>query len=130
MEQKLDKIIFKAIHIMERVIAVICVAVLAVTLCVELYHLATEPLETASLSEILEQVLALVVGLEFVRLILAPTPANTVEVLTVALARYLVLNHEDAVRNIAYVACICGLIVIRHFCIVGRERAQEKIEVH
>jgi hypothetical protein len=65
----------------------------------------------------LQNILTIVVGLEFVRMLINLTPANTLEVLIVAIARQVIVNHESALSNIACVLCIGGLFAIRRFLI-------------
>ena len=65
----------------------------------------------------LQNILTVVVGLEFVRMLINLTPANTIEVLIVAIARQVIVNHNDALSNIACVICIGGLFAIRRFLI-------------
>jgi hypothetical protein len=45
------------------------------------------------------------------------TPANTIEVLVLAIARYVIIDHTNAVSNIVCVICIAGLFAIKKFLI-------------
>lgn len=126
MAKKLDKAILKVIFITERVIAVLCVLALICILCMEVYALVTKPSDELEPHHFLEQMLALVVGLEFVELILEPSPKNTVDVLLVALARYMVVNHESPWGNISCVACISLLFAVRHFFAEKKEHSKEQ----
>ena len=80
----------------------------------------------------LHNILTIVVGLEFVRMLINLTPANTLEVLIVAIARQVIMNHHDTLSNIACVLCIGGLFAIRKFLIpkdeMKREIAEESSE--
>ena len=67
--------------------------------------------------QILHNILTIVVGLEFVRMLINLTPANTIEVLIVAIARQVIVNHNDPLANIACVLCIGGLFAIRKYLI-------------
>ena len=68
------------------------------------------------------------VGLEFIRMLIDTTPANILEVLTVAITRHVVLTHEDPWSNIASVACIAGLFAIRRYLIRRSELKEEMVE--
>ena len=69
------------------------------------------------------------VGLEFVRMLTDLTPANTIEVLIVAIARHVILSHDDPLSNLACVACIAGLFATRRFLIPKQEMNRELSEV-
>ena len=77
----------------------------------------------------LHHILTLVVGLEFVRMLLDMTPANTLEVLIVAIARHVILSHDDPLSNVACVLCIAGLFATRRFLIPKSEMTIELSEV-
>ena len=73
-------------------------------------------------------VLTIVVGLEFVRMLIDTTPANILEVLTVAITRHVILSHDDPVSNLLSVACIAGLFAIRRFLFRRNELTEEMVE--
>ena len=77
----------------------------------------------------LHNILTLVVGLEFVRMLLDMTPANTLEVLIVAIARQVIISHDNPWSNVASVLCIAGLFAIRRFLIPKGEMTIELSEV-
>ena len=72
--------------------------------------------------------LTIVVGLEFVRMLIDTTPANILEVLTVAITRHVVLSHENAWSNVASIACIAALFAVRRFLIRRSELKEEMVE--
>ena len=69
------------------------------------------------------------VGLEFIRMLIDLTPANTLEVLIVAIARHVILSHDDPLSNLACVICIAGLFAIRRFLIPKAQMTIEMSEV-
>ena len=80
------------------------------------------------LSSYLHDVLTIVVGLEFVRMLIDTTPASILEVLTVAITRHVILSHDDPWSNVACVACIAGLFAIRRFLVRRSELKEEMVE--
>ena len=82
-----------------------------------------------SINTYLHNILTLVVGLEFVRMLLDMTPANTLEVLIVAIARQVILSHNNPWSNVASVLCIAGLFAIRRFLIPKGEMTMELSEM-
>ena len=118
-----------ALHIIERFIAAITMLALTVALLIEIYVMFTEPGYFADVSHLLHNLLTIVVGLEFVRMLIDTTPANILEVLTVAITRHVVLSHEDPWSNLACIACIAGLFAIRRFLIRRSELKEEMVEI-
>ena len=129
MHNKTESVIHKILHILERVIAIMTLLVLLGMLGLEVYRMFTEADYFASLDHYLHNVLTIVVGLEFVRMLIDMTPANTLEVLIVAISRHVILNHDDPLSNLACVVCIAGLFATRHFLIPKRELKMELSEV-
>ena len=77
----------------------------------------------------LHNLLTIVVGLEFVRMLIDTNPANILEVLTVAITRHVVLSHDDPWSNLACIGCIAGLFAIRRFLIPRSELKEEMVEI-
>ena len=110
--------------------------VLIGTLFVEIYKMVldvskmfTTPDYFISLNTYLHSILTIVVGLEFVRMLVDMTPANTIEVLIVAISRQVILSHDNAISNIASILCIAGLFATRRFLIPKKEMTIELSEV-
>ena len=130
MHHKVVTVIQKILHILEFVISVLTLIVLVGMLGVEIYQMCAVPGEYfASLDHYLHSILTIVVGLEFVRMLIDLTPANTLEVLIVAISRHVILNHNDPLGNVACVLCIAGLFATRRFLIPKKEMKVELSEV-
>lgn len=120
----------RVLHIIERFIAVITIVALLGALGLEIYHMFSTGSEYfADVSHMLHNLLTIVVGLEFVRMLIDTTPANILEVLTVAITRHVVLSHDDPWSNVACIACIAGLFAIRRFLIRRSELKEEMVEI-
>ena len=120
----------RVLHIIERFIAAITIVALLGALGLEIYHMFSTGSEYfADVSHMLHNLLTIVVGLEFVRMLIDTTPANILEVLTVAITRHVVLSHDDPWSNVACIACIAGLFAIRRFLIRRSELKEEMVEV-
>ncbi len=128
MHKKTDWI-HKFLHFLEWLIAIITLAVLVTMLALEIYRMFTTDGYFATIDTYLHNILTLVVGLEFVRMLLDMTPANTLEVLIVAIARQVILTHDNPWSNVASVLCIAGLFAIRRFLITKAELTIELSEV-
>ena len=129
MHHKVVAVIQKILHILEFIISVLTLVVVLGVLGLEIYRMFTTPGYFASLDNYLHNILTIVVGLEFVRMLIDLTPANTLEVLIVAIARHVILNHNDPLGNVACVVCIAGLFATRRFLIRKKEMKVEMSEV-
>ena len=128
MHKKTDWI-HKTLHFLEWFIAIITLIVLVGMLGLEIYRMFTTDGYFATIHTYLHNILTLIVGLEFVRMLLDMTPANTLEVLIVAIARQVIITHENPWSNVASVLCIAGLFAIRRFLIAKDELTMELSEV-
>jgi len=122
-------------HIFRRILHVIEWSIAAVTILVLLFSMVqiictviSSP-QDLDISTYLHDALTIVVGLEFVRMLIDTTPANILEVLTVAITRHVILNHDNPYSNLACVACIAGLFAIRRFLIRRSELKEELVEI-
>ncbi len=128
MHKKTDWI-HKTLHFLEWLIAIITLVVLVGMLGLEIYRMFTVADYFATIHTYLHNILTLVVGLEFVRMLLDMTPANTLEVLIVAIARQVIMTHDNPWANVASVLCIAGLFAIRRYLIPKAELTIELSEV-
>lgn len=129
-DHRVEHLFRRAIHIMEQCIATVTILALLGALGIEVYQMVT----TGSayfddVSHMLHNLLSIVVGLEFVRMLIDTTPANILEVLTVAITRHVVLSHDDPWSNLACIACIAGLFAIRRFLVRRSELKEEMVEM-
>ena len=117
MYKKTEKFIHKTVHILEFIIAILTMLVMVGLMCIEIYRMFTVPDYFVTASNYLHNVLTIVVGLEFVRMLINLTPANTLEVIIVAISRQVIVNHDNQISNIVCVLCIAGLFAIKRFLI-------------
>ena len=129
MHHKVAAAINKVLHILEFIIAILTLIVLVGMLGLEVYRMVTVADYFTTMDQFLHMILTLVVGLEFVRMLIDLTPANTLEVLIVAISRQVILSHNDPLGNIACVLCIAGLFATRRFLIPRKEMKVEMSEV-
>ena len=116
MHQKVELIIRKILTIMEIMLAVLTLVVMVGNLAIVGYNIiftGTIPGTEA----FLHNVLAVAVGLEFVRMLVDMTPANILEVLTVAIARHIIVSHDDPLGLLVGIVCLAGIFAVRRFLI-------------
>ena len=117
MIKKIDHALHIVIEVVEIIIALITLGAMGYMLFQEVLNIFTTPGYLNDPAHFLHNVLTIVIGLEFVSMLIDLTPANTLEVLILAIARYVIIDHTDAVSNIVCVICIAGLFAIKKFLI-------------
>ena len=128
-DHRVEHFFRRILHFFERLVAVITLLVLVVSLGYEIFMLVTNHAYLTDLNQFLHNILTIVVGLEFVRMLIDTTPANILEVLTVAITRHVILSHDDYWSNLVCIACIGGLFAIRRFLIRRSELKEEMVEM-
>ncbi len=68
--------------------------------------------------EFLERALDIVIGIEFIKMLAKHSPGSVLEVLLYAIARHMIVGHEDAVQNLVSVGAIALIFIIRKFFFV------------
>ena len=128
-DHRIEHIFHRILHWIERFIALVTILVMVAALFIEMYNMFTQTGYLADVGNYLHQVLTIVVGLEFVRMLIDTTPASILEVLTVAITRHVILSHDNPWSNLACVACIAGLFAIRRFLIRRSELKEEMVDL-
>ena len=128
-DHRVEHVFRRILHFIERTIAAVTILVLVASLALELFNMFTMEGYLGDIENYLHNVLTIVVGLEFVRMLIDTTPASILEVLTVAITRHVILSHDDPWSNLACVACIAGLFAIRRFLIRRHELKEEMVEM-
>lgn len=126
---KLEHFYRRVLHILELTIAAISVVVLVVALGVEVYRMVTVSNYFADIHNFLHNILTIVVGLEFVRMLIDMTPGNTLEVLIMATARHIIMNHNNDWTLLIGIVCIAILFAIRRFLIPRQEMTEDLVEL-
>ena len=124
-----DHIFRRVLHYVERVVATITLIVLILSVVYQIYLLVSDAAYLFDIERFLHSVLTIVVGFEFVRMMIDTTPANILEVLTVAITRHVILSHDDYWSNLVSIVCIAGLFAIRRFLIRRSELKEEMVEI-
>ena len=128
-DHKVEHIFCRILHTLERIVAAITLIALLAALGLEIFRCVTNFEYFSDIGHVLDNILTIVVGLEFVRMLIDTTPANILEVLTVAITRHVILSHDDPWSNLACIACIAGLFAIRRFLVRRSELKEEMVEM-
>ena len=73
---------------------------------------------TTAYRHFLESALDLVIGIEFIKMLIKHTPGSVVEVLLFALSRHMVLEGGNAMENLLTVCAIAIIFAIRRFLFI------------
>lgn len=118
------------LHYIERAVATLTLIVLIIAVVYQVYLLFVDPhTYLFDAHNFLNNILNIVVGFEFVRMMIDTTPANILEVLTVAITRHVILSHDDYWSNLICIACIAGLFAIRRYLVRRSELKEEMVEI-
>lgn len=128
-KEKIDHVIEKVLIVIETIIAIFSVVVLVGLLVDMIHHICTDPSAFLdgedAVSDYLHHMLTIVIGLEFVKLLMHLTPANILEVLTMAISRGIIVSHGTAIDNLLSIACIIALFAAKRYLIPRSELYRE-----
>ena len=126
---KVEHFYRRVLHILELVIAAVSIIVLLIALGLEVYRMFTVSEYFSSIHTFLHNILTIVVGLEFVRMLIDMTPANTLEVLIMATARHIIMNHDNQWTLLIGIVCIAILFATRRFLIPRNQMTEDLVEL-
>ena len=126
---RMEHRIRKVLHILELVIASVTIVVLVIGLAINIWKVAADPTSFTNTMEFLHTVLNIVVGLEFVRMLIDMTPANTLEVLIMATARQIIMNHDSTTTLLIGIICIAILFAVRRYLIPRSDLTLDLVEL-
>ena len=119
----------RVLHKLELVIAGLAILVLIAALIMEVYSIFTTAGYFEDLNHFLHNILTIVVGLEFVRMLIDMTPGNTLEVLIMATARHIIMNHDNHWTLLIGILCIAILFATRRFLIPRSQMTEDLVEL-
>lgn len=132
LKEKIDKKLGSALMFLETLIAIFSVLVLVGLLVEHVWFVICNPDHLLgaenSVTTYLHHMMDIVIGLEFVKLLMHLTPGNILEVLTMALSRGIIVNHGSALENLLSIACIIGLFAAKRYLIPRAELNKEMDE--
>ena len=128
-DHKVEHIFRRLLHTLERIVAAITLIALLAALGLEIFRCVTNFEYFSDIGHVLDNILTIVVGLEFVRMLIDMTPGNTLEVLIMATARHIIMNHDDKWTLLIGIICIAGLFATRRFLIPRGEMTEDLVEL-
>ena len=118
---KVEHFYRKILHILELVTAGVTIIALVAVLIYAAIQAFYAPTLLDDPNYFLQSILTVGVGLEFVRMLIDMTPANTIEVLIMATARQIIIGHNDALTLLVSIVCVAILFAIRRYLIPRSE---------
>jgi uncharacterized membrane protein (DUF373 family) len=100
------------------VIVAIALVISCISLFINLGFFDGEWVDAENFNHFLESALNIVLGVEFIRMVIKHNSGATIEVLMIAVARHLLLDHTDSMQVVLGVAAIAGIFAIRKFLFV------------
>lgn len=124
LKTKADYII-KIMRVVEYVIAcilILSIFIAAAFLIKDIYFEITSG--TFVLEELMNTILTVIVGVEFVKMLILQTPESVIEVLLFAVARQIIMSHTNALENLLGIIAIAIIFCIRKFLLsdIGKKQ--------
>ena len=121
---KIEGWISKLLYVIELFLAVLTIIVLVGNLGMEAHRVIIDPTYFPTSDAFLQDILSIVVGLEFVKMLIDLTPANVLEVVTVAIARHIILVHDAPLSLLAGVVSLAIMFATRRYLISRKEMSR------
>lgn len=126
--KKLNDLIIRLARYMEILMSCIITAVIiimVINLVINLPATLSDAITNDAFNEFLSSALSLVVGIEFVKMLCNYTSETVIEVLMMATARQMVVEHLSPINTLIGTAAIAVLFAIRRFLSIS-EHEEEK----
>ena len=111
----------QAASVLEIIIAVLVLAAILITgmrVTGEIFGLFVAENSSQAFTAVLEHAFNLIIGVEFIKMLAKHSPGSVLEVLLYAIARHMIVGHEDAVQNLVSVGAIALIFIIRKYFFV------------
>lgn len=129
MWEKTRKIMHQICDAIEFLLAIIvCIALIAslVMQAPGMVDVLKEANSTAGFIEVLEQIMNIVVGIEFIKMLCKPNTDNVIEVLIFLIARHMIIGENSALDIFLSVLSMAILFVVKQGTHIVREKKEEK----
>lgn len=114
----ISRYLSKVPYVFECIISVIMLLVILVETALLVQHIAVgvmDPSITIKINELMDSILWLVIGLEFVRMLLEHSHAAVLEIMLFAIARQMIVAHTSMLENLLAVLAIGGIFAVRKY---------------
>lgn len=118
MKEKLKTWMNQSASYLELIISIVillAILIASISVIAELGIFNGQWLNISSFETFLSHALALVIGIEFIKMLIKHTPGSVIEVLLFAVARQLIVYHTTMLELLLGIAAVAGLFAIRKY---------------
>lgn len=129
MKRKLNEIIYAISRYTEIVLSAVMLLVIITLIIPMIYNFVSIPLldiTPEQFTQFLGNVLTLLIGVEFVKMLAKHTAENLLEVLMFAIARQMVVEHLNMTETLIGVVAIAVIFTVRKYLLLKNSNDKEK----
>lgn len=129
MKRKLNEIIYTISRYTEIVLSAVMLLVIITLIIPMIYNFVSIPLldiTPEQFTQFLGNVLTLLIGVEFVKMLAKHTAENLLEVLMFAIARQMVVEHLNMTETLIGVVAIAVIFTVRKYLLLKNSNDKEK----
>ena len=116
MMKKIQNQLMKVLKILEYLVAVALIIAMVISLISFVIQQSSSfSIESFHLESYLSFALSLIVGIEFVKMLILQTSGSLVEVVMFAVARQIIMSHDSAVENLIGVIAVLLMFLCRKY---------------
>lgn len=115
----------EAVELVMAAVVICAIVVAAITLVPDFLHYWDNRMQSGAFLEFVDEVLDVVIGVEFVKMLCKPNSKNIIEVLIFLISRHMIVQKTTAVEDLLAVISICILFFFRRFMDATKK---EKVE--
>lgn len=114
--KKIQNQLMKVLKILEYLVAVALIIAMVISLISFVIQQSSSfSIESFHLESYLSFALSLIVGIEFVKMLILQTPGSLVEVVMFAVVRQIIMSHDSAVENLIGVIAVLLMFLCRKY---------------
>lgn len=118
--KKIQNQLMKVLKILEYLVAVALIIAMVISLISFVIQQSSSfSIESFHLESYLSFALSLIVGIEFVKMLILQTSGSLVEVVMFAVARQIIMSHDSAVENLIGVIAVLLMFLCRKYLLGG-----------
>ena len=130
MKNKLNELIYTISRYTEIALSAIMLVVIIVLIIPMLYNFISIPLlsiKASQFTEFLGNILTLIIGVEFVKMLAKHTAENLLEVLMFAIARQMIVEHLNMIDTLIGIISIAIIFFIRKYLLLKTTDNKAKV---
>lgn len=130
MKNKLNELIYTISRYTEIALSAIMLVVIIVLIIPMIYNFISIPLlsiKASQFTEFLGNILTLIIGVEFVKMLAKHTAENLLEVLMFAIARQMIVEHLNMIDTLIGIISIANIFFIRKYLLLKTTDNKAKV---